>query len=331
MHQDYSKSIKPILDVYDKVREVLRNEEIELPKIVVVGDQSSGKSSVLESITKIALPRGENTVTKCPIIIQLRECPFDEQEIAFVREQGEKIENVKGVALDQLSIEIAEAQRRLIEKEKIEITDKPLYVNVNMHGAPNLTLFDLPGITYKKEELTENIKRIIGKYTAGSSTLILMAIPSNSDFTTSEAISLVRKNEDFKDRTLAVITKIDLGIQSDKKIFEKIKNNELGLAFEPIVVRNRTQEELENNLNIDDVKRKEMNLIESHRELKNLPDETKGTDKLIKRLVFMQRRFLLESCRPIKEKIVEKRSELLKEQRKLPPPAFTISDKMERF
>ena len=69
MNSEYSRSIKPILDVYDKVREVLHYEEIELPKIVVVGDQSSGKSSVLESITKIALPRGENTVTKCPIII----------------------------------------------------------------------------------------------------------------------------------------------------------------------------------------------------------------------------------------------------------------------
>ena len=56
MEKEYVKNIKPILDCYDKIREILTNEKIELPKIVVVGDQSSGKSSVLESITGVSLP-----------------------------------------------------------------------------------------------------------------------------------------------------------------------------------------------------------------------------------------------------------------------------------
>jgi len=43
-----------------------------LPMIVVIGDQSSGKSSVLESISRIALPKGEGMVTRCPLVMQLR-------------------------------------------------------------------------------------------------------------------------------------------------------------------------------------------------------------------------------------------------------------------
>ena len=62
MDDEYKQTIRPILDVFDKVRRILKDEEIDLPKIVVVGDQSSGKSSVLESITGISLPRGTGTV-----------------------------------------------------------------------------------------------------------------------------------------------------------------------------------------------------------------------------------------------------------------------------
>ena len=46
---------------------------IELPQIVVVGAQSSGKSSVLESIVgRDFLPRGNGIVTRCPLILNLK-------------------------------------------------------------------------------------------------------------------------------------------------------------------------------------------------------------------------------------------------------------------
>ena len=46
--------------------------DLELPQLVVVGSQSSGKSSVLENIVgKDFLPRGTNIVTRCPLVLQL--------------------------------------------------------------------------------------------------------------------------------------------------------------------------------------------------------------------------------------------------------------------
>ena len=46
---------------------------IELPQIVVVGAQSSGKSSVLESIVgRDFLPRGSGIVTRCPLVLNLK-------------------------------------------------------------------------------------------------------------------------------------------------------------------------------------------------------------------------------------------------------------------
>jgi len=46
--------------------------DLNLPQLVVVGSQSSGKSSVLENIVgKDFLPRGTNIVTRCPLVLQL--------------------------------------------------------------------------------------------------------------------------------------------------------------------------------------------------------------------------------------------------------------------
>ena len=51
MEEAFARTIRPKLDVIDKVRPYLADQNIDLPAIVVVGDQSSGKSSLLESIS----------------------------------------------------------------------------------------------------------------------------------------------------------------------------------------------------------------------------------------------------------------------------------------
>ena len=56
-------------------------KQIHLLKIVVSGVQSSEKSSVLEFISGLSLPRGQETVTRCPIELQLRNTPRKEDEL----------------------------------------------------------------------------------------------------------------------------------------------------------------------------------------------------------------------------------------------------------
>jgi GTP1/Obg family GTP-binding protein len=51
MEESFNQEVRPILETFDKIREVLGNEKIDLPSIVVIGIQSSGKSSVLENIS----------------------------------------------------------------------------------------------------------------------------------------------------------------------------------------------------------------------------------------------------------------------------------------
>jgi hypothetical protein len=71
----YNQEIRPLLDVVDRLRNLdITKEGIELPSIVVVGDQSSGKSSVLESLAGIKLPRGQGICTRVPLIMRLKSC-----------------------------------------------------------------------------------------------------------------------------------------------------------------------------------------------------------------------------------------------------------------
>ncbi|XVF30396.1 hypothetical protein REPUB_Repub16aG0053600 [Reevesia pubescens] len=67
----YNDRIRPLLEVVDRLRNLMvMKEGIELPTIVVVGDQSSGKSSVLESLASINLPRGQGICTRVPLIMR---------------------------------------------------------------------------------------------------------------------------------------------------------------------------------------------------------------------------------------------------------------------
>ena len=69
----FNQQLRPLLDKYDLIRHQLEDDpDLHATSIVVIGDQSSGKSSVLESLVQIGLPRGENIVTRMPIILQCR-------------------------------------------------------------------------------------------------------------------------------------------------------------------------------------------------------------------------------------------------------------------
>lgn len=55
----------------------LDNLDLPLPKIVVVGDQSTGKSSLIEGMSEIKVPRSSGTCTRCPLEINLSESSTD--------------------------------------------------------------------------------------------------------------------------------------------------------------------------------------------------------------------------------------------------------------
>ncbi|XP_048397262.1 interferon-induced GTP-binding protein Mx1-like isoform X2 [Stegostoma tigrinum] len=68
----YEEKIRPCIDLIDSLRKLGVDKDLNLPAIVVIGDQSSGKSSVLEALSGVSLPRGSGIVTRCPLEMKLK-------------------------------------------------------------------------------------------------------------------------------------------------------------------------------------------------------------------------------------------------------------------
>ena len=211
MDEEYNNRIRPYLDIMDKLRAYLKNSDIKVPVIVTCGMQSSGKSSTLESITHIQLPKGQNTVTLCPIIMQLRNTK--EKEFARIKYESESEDLFKNIELNEIADEIMDYQNRLLQAEglaedKKKLFDKPIQVEINRNKAPNLTLIDLPGLTFS-ENIEKASKEICMKYITKPETTVLLVLSGQDDVSNSYGIKLMRSIKDSKNRFVPIISKSD--------------------------------------------------------------------------------------------------------------------------
>jgi len=103
------ENLIPIINELQNVFTAVGSAPIQLPQLVVVGSQSSGKSSVLEHIVgRDFLPRGTGIVTRRPLILQLihvDEEDDDEEEGEDVddEEEGERTRNARNRDNETLS------------------------------------------------------------------------------------------------------------------------------------------------------------------------------------------------------------------------------------
>uniref|UniRef100_A0A8C9QNJ3 MX dynamin like GTPase 1 n=1 Tax=Spermophilus dauricus TaxID=99837 RepID=A0A8C9QNJ3_SPEDA len=70
--RQYEEKVRPCIDLIDSLRALGVERDLALPAIAVIGDQSSGKSSVLEALSGVALPRGSGIVTRCPLVLRMK-------------------------------------------------------------------------------------------------------------------------------------------------------------------------------------------------------------------------------------------------------------------
>ena len=87
-------------ELNDKINSLTSLErEINSTRIVVVGDQSHGKSSLLEALSGIDLPRGEDIKTCVPLVMQLRNIAHGSPEHALISAPGNAPEKIELAAM----------------------------------------------------------------------------------------------------------------------------------------------------------------------------------------------------------------------------------------
>lgn len=127
----------------DELWDVGLQQYISLPRIAVLGSQSSGKSSVLENIVGLDfLPRNAGLCTRRPLEMRLHHLPEETEPWAMF----EEVKGKKFTKFEEVWNMILELTDKVAGKNG-NIVDIPIVLNIYSHTCPDLTLIDLPGIT----------------------------------------------------------------------------------------------------------------------------------------------------------------------------------------
>ncbi|KAH0980741.1 hypothetical protein GBA52_007918 [Prunus armeniaca] len=221
-----------------------------LPSVAVVGGQSSGKSSVLESIVgRDFLPRGSGIVTRRPLVLQLHKTDEGTQEYAeFLHLPKRRFTDFAMVRK-----EIQDETDRITGKSK-QISPVPIHLSIYSPNVVNLTLIDLPGLTKvavegQPESIVEDIENMVRSYVEKPNSIILAISPANQDIATSDAIKLAKEVDPTGERTFGVLTKLDL--------MDKGTNASYRLQRPWVGVVNRSQADINKNTDMVLARRKE--------------------------------------------------------------------------
>ncbi|EPY32225.1 dynamin GTPase [Angomonas deanei] len=233
-----------INQLHDAFANVKMNIKLNLPQIAVVGSQSCGKSSVLESIVgKDFLPRGSGIVTRCPLVLQLVQLPSTNEE-----EWGEflHVPKKKFTDFDEINEEITRRTNEVAGSSSI--TDTPINLKIFSKNVLNLTLVDLPGLVMnavgdQPKDIDKRIKEMVTRYVAPKNTIILAISPANTDLATSQSLRLAQQLDPEGVRTLGVLTKIDL-MDRGTDCYDVLTNKTLPLRHGFIGVVCRSQHDI---------------------------------------------------------------------------------------
>ncbi|KAI6677190.1 hypothetical protein NL676_037986 [Syzygium grande] len=254
-----------------------------LPSVAVVGGQSSGKSSVLESVVgRDFLPRGSGIVTRRPLVLQLHKTDRGQSEYAeFLHAPKRKLTDFAAVRK-----EIQDETDRITGKSK-QISNIPIHLSIYSPNVVNLTLIDLPGLTKvavegQPETIVEDIENMVRSYVEKPNCIILAISPANQDIATSDAIKLAREVDPSGDRTFGVLTKLDL-MDKGTNALEVLEGRSYRLQHPWVGIVNRSQAEINRNVDMIAARRKEREYFETSPEYGHLASKM-GSEYLAKLL-----------------------------------------------
>ncbi|KAB2595851.1 dynamin-related protein 1B [Pyrus ussuriensis x Pyrus communis] len=240
-----------------------------LPAIAVVGGQSSGKSSVLESVVgKDFLPRGSGIVTRRPLVLQLHKIDEGREYAEFMHLPRKRFTDFAAVRQ-----EISDETDRETGHSKA-ISTVPIHLSIFSPNVVNLTLIDLPGLTKvavdgQPESTVKDIDNMVRSFIEKPNCIILAISPANQDLATSDAIKISREVDPKGERTFGVLTKIDLMDQGTNAV-DILEGRSYKLQFPWIGVVNRSQADINKSVDMIAARRREREYFSSSPEYRHL-------------------------------------------------------------
>jgi GTPase SAR1 family protein len=285
---------KALLDAIDSLRKHGIGRFVDLPQIIVVGDQSSGKSSVLEAISRVRFPVKDGLCTRFATELVLR---TDAHTKIDVRVQSASVSTEVAYSFNETRFD-KEDLPRIIEEAKTHLlrdstafSEDVLRVEICSPDVPHLTLVDLPGFYHSEDENQsaagrQIVDRLVEGYMARKNSIILAIVSARNQVILQTVLSRVKGHDKNQERTLGIITKPDLltpGSQDEDRFIRLARNQEkshqLSLGWH--VLRNRG--ETEGSLSAEERDSKEAEYFDSGI-WSAIPSNNRGVGTLRKKL-----------------------------------------------
>ncbi|PYI16653.1 P-loop containing nucleoside triphosphate hydrolase protein [Aspergillus violaceofuscus CBS 115571] len=258
-NHDHGLADPVLLEKIDRLFACNVGDYIDLPQLVVVGDQSSGKSSVLEGLTRLAFPRDSGLCTRfaTQIIFRRTQCESRTITASIIPDSSTDDTNASNLkrwkgkdvqSLDKGSFSVLMAEvHALMGVSRSKDDGFPMFskhilrVEISGPNEDHLSVIDVPGIfrnatpgiTTKEDK--KLVRDMVQAYMRNPRSIMLIVVPANIDIATQEIVEMARELDPHGERTLGVLTKPDL---VDKGAESKV----MKLGW--VIVRNLGQGEL---------------------------------------------------------------------------------------
>ncbi|KIK78305.1 hypothetical protein PAXRUDRAFT_334451 [Paxillus rubicundulus Ve08.2h10] len=239
---EYARRGKELMRLINNLRSMGADTMIDLPSIVVIGGQSAGKSSLVEAVSGVNVPRDSGTCTRCRMecamsssaktwscTIKLR-FDYDSSGRALVRSKevafGAPITNK-----DDVDIWLRRAQaailnphtpsenfhkktvtelRTINSTSSLKFSRNAVAISIEDPDAIDLSFVDLPGLIQNEEqEVIDLVQELTVKAISRPNTIILTTIPMSDDMQNQQSVRLAREADPGGERTIGVLTKPD--------------------------------------------------------------------------------------------------------------------------
>ena len=263
------REVKKLITAANKLRDLgIEKFDLKLPKICVVGDQSTGKSSLIEGISAIKVPRGEDACTRCPLelILQDSHGPWkciltivikykytsgatnlevsplgpwsgkDTPELHHFVEIEDKSELPMWLRRAQLAIlnpldDLQNYRDRDIPQEVPQVPFSPNFIRLDISGpgTPNLSFYDLPGVIVQDRQ--QYVPQLIQRLVCeyvSAPNSLVLYTLPMNNDVANSNAGAIVKEMKADNRTLGVITKPDTLVRSNLTQWKRILE---GVAF----------------------------------------------------------------------------------------------------
>ncbi len=224
-----------VLNAINDVEEYLHRKEVKFPQLVVFGDESAGKSSLMEAICKAPLPKGGQITTRAVINVRLRRGPRKIRVWTTNKHMGDKSNEREIKYEEQLCDVISEIQQseievqneELSENERREFMEDPITIEICDENNPDLTLVDLPGFfqnpTNDESPVSINdiafIQDVLLEYLEDESSILLIVVAANVNVKTVNVLNFIgtfeedlteQEKTNLRKRTIYCLTKVSM-------------------------------------------------------------------------------------------------------------------------